>query len=347
MVTQVMVVDDSAVVRQVLTTVLNEAPDINVCKVAANPIIAKRFMQESWPDVIILDVEMPQMDGITFLKEIMGSRPTPVIICSSLAEKGCQLSLKAMEAGAIDVVTKPQLSVKGFLLDAKRLFWDLVRAAARSNPKTMRNISAAAAPAEAPTAAPVDLVRLSHTTDKIVAIGTSTGGTVALEYIVTRLPRTCPGIAVVQHMPEKFTSAFAERLNQMAVVEVKEAQGGERLIPGRVYIAPGGFHMEINRSGAQYVTRVFRGPAVNRHCPSVDVLFRSVAKYARQNAVGLIMTGMGDDGARGLLEMRKAGARTFAQDEATSVVYGMAREATKLGAVEEQIPLGAIPELLG
>lgn len=339
---EVLVVDDSAVMRQVLREILNEAPDINVYAAAPDPIFALQKMQNQWPDVIMLDIEMPRMDGLTFLRKVMAERPTPIIICSSLAKKGTELSLQALAAGAIDVITKPQLGVKDFLLTAKQLLWTTVRGAASAR-MARRAFEREATPQ---TPAAVDLVALSSTTDRITVIGTSTGGTQALEEILVSVPRTAPGIAVVQHMPELFTAAFAQRLNSICTVEVKEASSGDRLIPGRVLIAPGGHHLEIQRSGAQYIAKVFRGPAVNRHCPSVDVLFRSAAQAAGRNATGIIMTGMGDDGARGLLEMRHAGARTIAQDEASCVVFGMPKEAINLGAAKETLSLAKIARVL-
>ena len=342
----VLVIDDSAVVRQVLAAVLNEAPDIKVYAAASDPIFAQQHMQKKWPDVIVLDIEMPRMDGLTFLRQIMAERPTPVIICSSLAEKGAELTLQALAAGAIDVVTKPQLGVKDFLLEAKNLLWQTVRAAAGAH--VNGRLVARAAPVKPKVTLPpaTDLVAMTMTTDSIIVIGTSTGGTQALEQILSRIPRTCPGIAVVQHMPEKFTAAFAKRLDSLCEVDVKEAESGDRLIPGRVLIAPGGHHLEVQRSGAQYVAKVFRGPAVNRHCPSVDVLFRSAARAAGRNAMGIIMTGMGDDGARGLLEMRQVGCRTIAQDESSCIVFGMPKEAIQLGAAKEVLPLSQIPAVL-
>lgn len=341
----VLVVDDSAVVRQVLTAVLNEAPDINVYATASDPIFAQQQMQKIWPDVIVLDIEMPRMDGLTFLRRIMGEQPTPVIICSSLAEKGAELSLQALSAGAIDIITKPQLGVKDFLLDAKHLLWQTVRGAAGAH--VAKRVPPPGVVKTSALAPAVDLVSMASTTDSIIVIGTSTGGTQALEQILAKIPRTCPGIAVVQHMPEKFTAAFAKRLDGLCEVDIKEAESGDRLIPGRVLIAPGGHHLEVQRSGAQYVAKVFRGPSVNRHCPSVDVLFRSAARAAGRNAMGIILTGMGDDGARGLLEMRQAGCRTIAQDEASCVVFGMPKEAIALGAAKEVMSLAQIPAVLG
>lgn len=341
---EVMVVDDSAVVRQVLSATLNEAPDINVYTTASDPIFAQQQMQKKWPDVIVLDIEMPRMDGLTFLRQLMQQRPTPVIICSSLAEKGAELTLQALAAGAIDIITKPQIGVKDFLLEAKHLLWQTVRAAAGARIA----LRSRAAPTEAK---PIqrhaqDLVSMTATTDSITVIGTSTGGTQALEDVLSRISRTCAGIAVVQHMPEKFTAAFAKRLDGLCDVDIKEAESGDRLIPGRVLIAPGGHHLEIQRSGAQYIAKVFRGPSVNRHCPSVDVLFRSAAKAAGRNALGIIMTGMGDDGARGLLEMRQVGCRTIAQDERSCIVFGMPKEAINLGAAKEVLSLSQIPAVL-
>ena len=343
---KVLVVDDSAVVRQVLREVLCEAPDINVYAAVSDPIFAMQRMQQEWPDVIVLDMEMPRMDGLTFLRQIMSERPTPVIICSSLAEKGAELSLQALAAGAIDIFTKPQLGVKDFLLDTKQQLWNSVRAAAGAR-LTRRSASASVDKKEPAHKMPMaDLISMSSTTDRITVIGTSTGGTQALEAVLINLSRTCPGIAVVQHMPEKFTAAFAKRLDSVCAVDVKEAETGDRLIPGRVLIAPGGHHLEIQRSGAQYIAKVFRGPAVNRHCPSVDVLFRSAARAAGRNVTGIIMTGMGDDGARGLLEMRQAGARTIAQDEASCIVFGMPKEAINLDAAKEILSLTQISSVL-
>jgi len=341
---KVLIVDDSAVVRQVLREILSEAPDINVYATVSDPIFAMQKMQQEWPDVIVLDIEMPRMDGLTFLRQLMSERPTPVIICSSLAEKGAELSLQALAAGAVDIFTKPHLGVKDFLLDTKQQFWNSVRGAALA--RVVKSPTDMAKKENIQKSAHTDLVAMTSTTDRITVIGTSTGGTQALEAILTKVSRTCPGIAVVQHMPEKFTAAFAKRLDSVCEVDVKEAETGDRLIPGRVLIAPGGHHLEIQRSGAQYVAKVFRGPAVNRHCPSVDVLFRSAARAAGRNVTGIIMTGMGDDGARGLLEMRQAGARTVAQDEASCIVFGMPKEAINLGAAKEILSLSQIPAVL-
>lgn len=344
---RVMIVDDSAVVRQVLTAVLAEDAEIDVIGVASDPVFAIDKMRKDWPDVVVLDVEMPRMDGITFLKQIMAERPTPVVICSTLTEKGAETTMQALAAGAVSIVTKPKLGLKSYLQDASDNLVSTVKAAARAN---MHRVNVQAAPIAVAPKLTADAVltgtpgghAMAQTTEAIVAIGTSTGGTQALEVVLTALPKICPGIVIVQHMPEKFTEAFANRLNSLCQIEVREAKNGDRVMPGLALIAPGGKHMMLKRSGAQYHVDVVDGPLVNRHRPSVDVLFRSAAKFAGSNVLGIIMTGMGDDGARGLKEMRDAGAKTVAQDEATCVVYGMPKEAVKLDAVDRILPLGDI-----
>jgi two-component system chemotaxis response regulator CheB len=337
---KVMVVDDSAVVRQVVTAMLSENPDFEVLCAVADPILAMARMKVQWPDVIVLDIEMPRMDGITFLKKIMAERPTPVVICSTLAESGAKTSIEALSAGAVAIIAKPKIGLKQFLVDASDDLLSAVRAAAHANVRrlqvTQKNT------ADVILAAADSHGAMARTTERVVALGTSTGGTQALEVVLKALPRVCPGIVVVQHMPEKFTAEFANRLNSICQIEVKEAQNNDRVMPGRALIAPGGAHMLLRRNGAQYFVEVMDGPLVNRHRPSVDVLFRSVAKCAGANALGVIMTGMGDDGAAGLLEMRNAGARTLAQDEESCVVYGMPKEAVKRGAVERTVALEAI-----
>ncbi len=345
---RVMIVDDSATVRQVLAAVLSAAPDIEVIGSAPDPLFALEKMNRDWPDVIVLDVEMPRMDGITFLKKLMAQRPTPVVICSTLTEKGAETTMQALSAGAVAIVTKPRLGLKQFLVDSAEDVVGAVRAAAQAN---VRRLAAGLAPvvkpkltADAILSGPAPTQAMHETTDKVVAVGTSTGGTQALEVMLSALPRTVPGLVIVQHMPEKFTAAFAERLNSVCQIEVREAKHGDRVYPGRALIAPGGRHMLLKRSGAQYHVDVVDGPAVNRHRPSVDVLFRSVARCAGGNALGVIMTGMGDDGARGMKEMRDAGAATLAQDEASCVVYGMPKEAVKLGGVQKSVPLTAIAQ---
>ncbi|WP_027995400.1 protein-glutamate methylesterase/protein-glutamine glutaminase [Simplicispira psychrophila] len=338
---KVMVVDDSAVVRQVVTALLARDPGIEVVAAVADPIFAMNRMRVQWPDVLVLDIEMPRMDGITFLKKIMAERPTPVVICSTLAEQGAEISMAALAAGAVAIITKPKLGLKQFLEDASDDLVSAVKAAARANVAVLRGASARHT-ADVILPALDKPSTLIQTTERVVALGTSTGGTQALEEVLTALPRVTPGIVIVQHMPEKFTAAFAQRLNGLCQIEVKEAQNNDRVINGRALIAPGGKHMLLKRNGAQYHVEVIDGPLVNRHRPSVDVLFRSVAKCAGANALGVIMTGMGDDGAAGLFEMRQAGARTLAQDEASCVVYGMPKEAVKRGGVEKTVPLSAI-----
>ncbi len=345
---KVMIVDDSAVVRQVLSSVLASDPAIQVIGTAADPLFALDKMQREWPDVIVLDVEMPRMDGITFLRKLMSERPTPVVICSTLTEKGAATTMQALAAGAVSIVTKPQASLSKFLVNASDDLVNAVKAAARANVRSLaKNKAVPAAPVQGKLSADVILPpgqgAMARTTERVVAIGTSTGGTQALEYILTRLPRVCPALVIVQHMPERFTAAFAERLNGLCELEVLEARHGDRVLPGRALIAPGGRHLLLKRSGAQYQVEVVDGPPVSRHKPSVDVLFRSTARAAGANATGIIMTGMGDDGARGLREMHEAGALTLGQDEASCVVYGMPREAMKLGAVSREISLEQIP----
>jgi len=342
----VMVVDDSAVVRQVLVGVLNDAPGIEVLHAVSDPVLAIERLKQGWPDVIVLDIEMPRMDGLTFLRRIMQERPTPVIICSTLTEKGARTTVDALAAGAVAVIEKPKLGLKQFLTETAAEFVATVRGAAKANMARMR---AAPPPPVAPPRYSADAVlppaegrAMAQTTERVVAIGTSTGGTQALEEVLAALPRVSPGLVVVQHMPEKFTAAFAARLDSVCRITVKEAEHNDRVLPGRALIAPGGRHMVVRRSGAQYYVEVLDGPLVNRHRPSVDVLFRSVARAAGANALGIIMTGMGDDGAAGLLEMRQAGARTLAQDEESCVVFGMPKEAIKRGGVERSVPLGAI-----
>lgn len=346
---KVFIVDDSAVVRQVLGGLMNKASDIEVIGQAMDPIFALERMHKDWPDVVLLDVEMPRMDGITFLRKIMAEHPTPVIICSSLTEKGAETTMQALGAGAFAIFTKPMMGVKGFLEQSSQELVAAVRAAGAAK---MAKIPRLPLPVKPPEKLSADAVlaastkAMAVTTDRFTAIGTSTGGTQALEFVLASLPRTCPGIVVVQHMPERFTAAFAERLDSLCEIRVREARTGDRVIPGQALIAPGGKHMVVKRSGAQYHVDVVGAPPVNRHCPSVDVLFRSVANAAGANARGVIMTGMGDDGARGMLEMHEAGARTYAQDEESCVVFGMPKEAIRLGGVDQIVSLKEIPGLI-
>uniref|UniRef100_UPI00051C3130 protein-glutamate methylesterase/protein-glutamine glutaminase n=1 Tax=Aeromonas finlandensis TaxID=1543375 RepID=UPI00051C3130 len=332
---RVLIVDDSALVREVLTQMLSKSPDIEVIGAAFDPIFAMQQMKKCWPDVIILDIEMPRMDGLTFLKKIMTDRPTPVIICSSLTEEGASITLEALSAGAISIITKPGVGIKNFLQQSANELIQEIRGAANAK---LRNLLPALGQlpvppkrsADAMLSPPSERIKFK-TTERIIAVGTSTGGTQALEYLLTRLPSSCPGLAIVQHMPARFTASFAERLNGLSQLEVKEAVTGDRLLPGVALIAPGGKHLLIQRSGTQYLAEVKEGPPVSRHCPSVDVLFRSIAVSAGHNALGVIMTGMGDDGARGLRELHDTGARTIAQDEASCVVFGMPNEAIAHG----------------
>ncbi|NDY95346.1 protein-glutamate methylesterase/protein-glutamine glutaminase [Wenzhouxiangella limi] len=341
----VLIVDDSAVVRQVLTEMLSADRGIEVMGAAPDPIFAMKKMEARWPDVIVLDIEMPRMDGLTFLRKIMSERPTPVVICSTLTQKGAETTMQAMSAGAVSIITKPRAGLKGFLQDSANDVATAVKAAAKAR---MSKVSASAsAPVETAHVAPVRGSMLK-TTQQLVAIGTSTGGTQALEVVLRALPALCPGIVIVQHMPEKFTDMFAQRLNSLCKIQVREARDRDRVLPGTALIAPGGRHMKIERSGAHYITRVFDGPPVNRHKPSVDVLFRSVADQAGKNAVGFILTGMGGDGARGLKAMHDAGAHTVAQDEKSSIVFGMPKEAIALGAADKVIGLGEVArEIMG
>jgi two-component system chemotaxis response regulator CheB len=343
---RVLIVDDSASVRQVLSTILSEDPGIEVMGTAADAFAAARRLQTELPDVMILDSEMPGMDGLTFLRKIMAQRPVPVVMCSSLTADGSSILLEALEAGAVDVIMKPRVDTKQFLMEARVRICDAVKGAARARllhvPK--RRAEARLQPAEKLTAdvmlpAPVPQRRPATPTDTIVCIGASTGGTESLRVVLEALPEDCPGVLIVQHMPEKFTEAFARRLDGLCRVEVKEAEDGDLVQRGRVLIAPGNLHMMVQRTGTRYHVQVKDGPLVSRHRPSVDVLFRSAARWAGGNAVGIIMTGMGDDGARGLHEMKQAGAATVAQDEATSVVFGMPREAIARGAVDRTLPL--------
>jgi len=343
---RVLVVDDSASVRQTLTKIFEAAPDIEVMAAAGDPFVAVQRIQDEIPDVILLDVEMPRMDGITFLRKIMAQKPIPTILCSTLLETGSDTLLDALEAGAVDIVLKPRVDTKQFLMESQVRLWDAVRAASRVSFKGARPLSHKVQKkltADVIMPAPVASKTLLRTTEQIVCIGASTGGTESLREVLMALAPDSPGIVIVQHMPEKFTAAFARRLDGLCQVDVKEAEDGDQVIPGRVLIAPGNRHMLLQRSGARYHVSIKDGPLVSRHRPSVDVLFRSAAQYAGSNALGIIMTGMGDDGAKGLLEMKKAGAVTIAQNEETCVVFGMPKEAIALGAADRAIPLSSIP----
>ena len=348
---KVMVVDDSAVARQVMVGLLREDPGVEVIAAVSDPIFAMQKMKTQWPDVILLDVEMPRMDGITFLKQIMSERPTPVIICSTLTEAGAATTLEALAAGAVTIITKPRVGLQQFLRESAAELMDAIRVAARANVKRLGIRTARAPSVPVKNSADVILAparerAMTQTTERVVVIGTSTGGTQALQEVLVELPAVSPGIVIVQHMPSHFTAAFAARLDSMCKIEVREAKHNDRVVPGCALIAPGGRHMLLMRSGAQYHVEIKDGPPVSRHRPSVDVLFRSAAKCAGPNALGIIMTGMGDDGARGLKEMREAGARTVAQDEASCVVFGMPKEAIRLDAAERISPLDELAQII-
>ncbi|WP_298376570.1 chemotaxis response regulator protein-glutamate methylesterase [Azospirillum sp.] len=346
---RVLIIDDSATVRQTLSAVLSSDPEIEVMGSAADPFAAVRRIADEAPDVITLDVEMPRMDGITFLRKLMSQHPIPVVMCSSLVEEGSETLMQALEAGAVDIIVKPRVDTRQMLLEAQVLICDTVKAAARARPRAGRK---AAAPARTLRPEPklnADVMMpaphghaMAKTTEKIICVGASTGGTEALREVLEQLPADSPGIVIVQHMPESFTAAFARRLDSLCEVAVREAKDGDTVLRGQVLIAPGNRHTLLQRSGARYFVTVKDGPLVSRHRPSVDVLFRSAAHCAGANAVGIIMTGMGDDGANGLLEMRNAGAFTIAQDEDSCVVFGMPKEAISRGAAEKIVALSAI-----
>ncbi|HUI06922.1 MAG TPA: chemotaxis response regulator protein-glutamate methylesterase [Verrucomicrobiae bacterium] len=335
---KVLIVDDSAIVRQVFSAELGREPDIEVVGTAPDPYVARDKVVQLNPDVVVLDVEMPRMDGIAFLRKLMRHYPVPVIIVSSLTPKGGAVAMEAMDAGAIDVLCKPGAAYT--VGDMTQALADKIRAAATAKAR-LKGRQLIDGPSEKP-----ERLALTQTTHKIIAIGASTGGTQAIEKVLTRFPQNAPGTLIVQHMPEHFTTSFAERLDGICDIEVREAKDNDSVIPGVALIAPGNYHMVLRRSGARYYVEIRTGPAVCRQRPSVEVLFMSVAKYAGNNAVGAILTGMGADGAKGLLEMRQAGAFTIAQDEKTSVVYGMPHEAVECGAACEILPLERIAEVL-
>jgi two-component system chemotaxis response regulator CheB len=343
---RVLIVDDSAVVRQTLSDVLSRDPAIEVIGTASDPFVAAERMREQVPDVITLDIEMPRMDGLTFLQKIMRQHPIPVVICSTLAEEGAQSTLKALEYGAVDIIAKPRLGTKQFLEESSMILCQAVKSAAGARLRA----SSPGRAVEPKLTADAILSRATgamlQTTEKVVVIGASTGGTEALRAMLEVLPPDAPGLVIVQHMPEVFTRAFANRLDTLCQISVKEAESNDTVLRGRALIAPGNHHVLLKRSGARYYVDIKDGPLVCRHRPSVDVLFRSAARYAGKNAVAVIMTGMGDDGARGMREMKEAGAATIAQDEATSIVFGMPNEAIKLGAVDEILPLKAIAKAI-
>ncbi len=345
---KVLIVDDSAVVRQTMSDILASDPEIEVMATANDPFAAAARLKEEIPDVITLDVEMPRMDGLTFLQKIMSQHPIPVVMCSSLTGDGSASAMKALECGAVDIITKPRVGTKQFLEESKMRICDAVKAAAQAKLRKLTQQTIQRAPkltADAMLAKPeVKSKAMLQTTEKVVVVGASTGGTEALRVFLEMLPEDSPGIVIVQHMPEHFTSAFSNRLNSICRVTVKEAENNDTVVRGRALIAPGNQHLLLKRSGARYFVEIKEGPLVSRHRPSVDVLFRSAARYAGKNAVGVIMTGMGDDGARSMKEMYDAGAITIAQDEATCVVFGMPAEAIKHGGVHKVMPLERIAQ---
>jgi len=337
---KVLVVDDSAMVRQTLQAIFEETDDIEVVATAADPYVAAQRMREGAPDVITLDIEMPRMDGITFLRKLMNQHPIPVVVCSSLAESDSTMTLQALDAGAVEIITKPKIGTRQFLEESSVQITDAVRAAAQAKLKKLHTKAMSVQPKlTADAMLPQATRAMDVTTDKVIVIGASTGGTEAVRVVLEGLPQDSPGIVVVQHMPENFTRSFADRLNQTCAISVKEASNGDSVLRGHALIAPGNLHTMLKRSGARYHVDVREGPLVSRHRPSVDVLFRSAARYAGKNAIAVILTGMGDDGARGMKELHDIGAVTIGQDEASCIVYGMPKVAYEMGAVEVQKPL--------
>lgn len=337
--TKVLIVDDSALIRSVMSEIVNSQPDMEVVATAPDPLVARELIKKHNPDVLTLDVEMPKMDGLDFLEKLMRLRPMPVLMVSSLTERGSEITMRALELGAVDFVTKPKLSIQAGMREYTELIAEKIRGAARARVKR-------ASSSATPTTALPQLRSPLTSSEKLIIIGASTGGTEAIREFLMQMPSDCPGILIAQHMPEGFTSSFARRLDALCKIRVLEAAGNERVLPGHAYIAPGHSHLLLARSGANYMTRIEQSEPVNRHRPSVDVLFRSAALAAGKNAVGVILTGMGKDGAAGMLEMKHAGAQNFAQDEASCVVFGMPREAIAIGAVHEVAALAALPGLV-
>lgn len=340
--TKVLIVDDSALIRSVMSEIIGSQPDMEVVGVAPDPLVARDLIKQTNPDVLTLDVEMPKMDGLDFLEKLMRLRPMPVVMVSSLTERGSEITLRALELGAVDFVTKPKLSIQSGMREYAELIADKIRAAAKARVKPRQ-----AAPAGVGGGSSLpSLKNPLMSSEKLIIIGASTGGTEAIKDFLIQMPSDCPGILITQHMPEGFTRSFAKRLDGLCKIAVREAEEGERILPGHAFIAPGHSHLLLARSGANYVTKLDQGPAVNRHRPSVDVLFNSAAACAGKNAVGVILTGMGKDGALGMLEMKKAGAYNFAQDEASCVVFGMPREAIAVGATHEVGALHDLPRMV-
>ena len=337
---KVLIVDDSALIRSVMSEIISSQPDMEVVGVAPDPLVARELIKQTNPHVLTLDVEMPKMDGLDFLEKLMRLRPMPVVMVSSLTERGSEITMRALELGAVDFVTKPKISIQAGMREYTELIADKIRAAAKARIKP-RTLDAAK-----PVGALPQIRNPLTSSEKLIIIGASPGGTEAIRDFLMQMPSDCPGILIAQHMPEGFTTSFARRLDSLCKISVREAAGDERVLPGHAYIAPGHSHLLLARSGANYVTKVEQTDPVNRHRPSVDVLFRSAATAAGKNAVGVILTGMGKDGAAGMLEMKQAGAYNFAQDEATCVVFGMPREAIALGATNEVGPLTALPGMV-
>lgn len=332
---RVICVDDSALVRSLMVEIINSHPDLEVVATAPDPLVARELIKQHNPDVLTLDVEMPRMDGLDFLERLMRLRPMPVVMVSSLTERNSDVTIRALELGAVDFVTKPKLGLRDGLLEYSDLIADKIRAAAMSKPR-QSTVPSSSEPRSR-------LIHHFSTTEKLILIGASTGGTEAIRQVLEPMPANSPAILITQHMPAGFTRSFVQRLDSLCAVQVHEAEHGQRVLPGHVYLAPGGIaHMKLARSGANYVIELEDSEPVNRHRPAVDVLFRSAAEVAGKNTVGVLLTGMGKDGAQGLLAMKQAGAVTFAQDEATSVVFGMPREALMVGAADEAVPLGEI-----
>ena len=341
---KVLIVDDSALIRSVMTEIIKSQPDMEVVGVAPDPLVARELIKQTNPDVLTLDVEMPRMDGLDFLEKLMRLRPMPVIMVSSLTEYGSEITLRALELGALDYITKPKIAIKSGMLDYADLLADKIRTAysAKSNIAYHAKLAKQKYPSQV---LPVVGNRFLSS-EKLIIIGASTGGTEAIKELLIQMPSDCPGILITQHMPEGFTTSFAQRLDRLCKINVVESSGGERILPGHAYLAPGHSHMRLAKSGANYITELDQAPPVNRHRPSVDVLFKSAAQFAGKNAIGIILTGMGKDGAVGLLEMKNAGAQNFAQDESSCVVFGMPKEAIAIGAVHEVAPLSQLAGLV-
>ena len=340
---KVLIVDDSALIRSVMKEIINSQDDMEVVGQAPDPLVARELIKQTNPDVLTLDVEMPRMDGLDFLEKLMRLRPMPVVMVSSLTERGSEITLRALELGAVDFVTKPKISIQSGMLDYTETITDKIRAAAKARVKPRLALVAGAAGTSG--ALPM-LCNPLISSEKLIIIGASTGGTEAIKDFLMQMPSDCPGILITQHMPEGFTRSFAKRLDGLCKISVSESEGGERILPGHAFIAPGHSHLLLVRSGANYMTQLDTGPPVNRHRPSVDVLFNSSAQAAGKNAVGVILTGMGKDGALGMLAMKQAGAHNFAQDEASCVVFGMPREAIAVGATHEVGALHALPGMV-